>query len=268
MKYDVLNPFQDYLKQNLNVNTAKKYYSCVVRLFKDKQFNDISEVNREFLEGETLKFKTRNEFSAVKNALKHLKKFYPDLDIPDESFFKENSLKKRNWSKKPKKNIYLDQTRRKINQISDKKLKYAYRLALVSGLRVSELAALEAKDITFNQDKIIVNVRHGKGGSNGIIECLSDKYLYENLKEYVSKFKPDDKIFYSNEYMKHQAMNLKMECHDFRRIFAITCRNQLKKEMPVDQANQLVQEKLRHKRFSTTKRYLFNRKLVFVKKVN
>ncbi|MDE6687560.1 MAG: hypothetical protein K2K17_09610, partial [Lachnospiraceae bacterium] len=54
---------------------------------------------------------------------------------------------------------------------------------------------------------------------------------------------------------------LGIECHDLRRICAITLRNELKKEMPVEEANAQVKEQLRHARFSTTKRYLFNRKL-------
>lgn len=37
----------------------------------------------------------------------------------------------------------------------------------------------------------------------------------------------------------------------------------VEKEMPVAEANDIVQQQLRHTRFSTTKRYLFNRKLKF-----
>lgn len=264
MKYDILNPFKAYLYQNLTKNTARKYYSSVVKLFENKQFNNITDIDENFIEQEIMKFKTKNEFSAARNAIKRMKIFYPDLDVPDENFFNTISKKKRNWNKKPKKVIYLDPTKRKINQIKNRKLRLAYRLALVSALRVSEVAALTAGDITFDDnEKIIVNVQHGKGGSNGIVECLPDHYLYINLKQYVMNMAPEDKLFYSEVYMREKADELGMECHDFRRICAITYRNELKKEMPVTEANTKVQAMLRHKRFSTTKRYLFNRKLIF-----
>ncbi len=63
--------------------------------------------------------------------------------------------------------------------------------------------------------------------------------------------------------MREKADELGIECHDLRRIFAQTTREELKKEMPVAAANEIVQQRLRHARFSTTKRYLFNRKLKF-----
>lgn len=261
MKYDVLENYKAYLYQKLSKNTARKYYSCMVKLFKDKQFNSISEVDKEFIKDGLLKVKGKNEFSAYKNGLLRMKDFYPELDLPKEKFFKQTSLKKRNRSKKPKKNIYMDQTLRKINGIRNKKLKLAYRLALVSGLRVSELSYLEAADITLDEN-ITVNVRHGKGGSNGVVKCLPDPYLYKEIKAHKEKINPEDKLFYSEVYMREKADELGIECHDLRRIHAITYRNLLKKEMPIEEANAKVQEQLRHKRFSTTKRYLFNRKLI------
>jgi integrase len=265
LKYDVLDPFKKYLYQNLSKNTARKYYSSAVKLFENFQFNSITEINKKAIEEEIAKFKTKNEFSAAKNSMLKMKKFYPDLDIPEEEIFKEISRKKRNWSKKPKKNIYLDETKRKINQMKNVKLKLAFRLALVSGLRVSELSFLEARDIAFEDEIITVNVRHGKGGSNGYVKCLPDPYLYKKLKEYTDAKEPGERLFYSEAYMREKADRLELECHDFRRICAITYRNQLKKEMPISEADIKVQEQLRHKRFSTTKRYLYNRKLIVQK---
>ena len=63
--------------------------------------------------------------------------------------------------------------------------------------------------------------------------------------------------------MRKKANALGMECHDLRRIFAIQTREALKKEVQVEEANGIVMQQLRHVRFSTTKRYLFNRKLKF-----
>ncbi len=263
MKYDILIPFQEYLKEQLPSNTAKTYYSAVVKLLKDVQFNSLEQIDKKWIQEETSKrFKTRNEYSAVKNGIKWLSKYDSKLIIPSEEEFKAVSVKKRNSSRKPKKVLYLNPTQRKINQISNERFKYAYRLALISGLRVSELADLEAKDIVIDNGKIFVNVRNGKGGHGGMVECNEDAYLVERLPKFLEKY-PEGKIFYSESYLREYADGLGIECHDLRRIFAITTREQLKREMPVSKANEIVQKRMRHARFSTTKRYLFNRKLKF-----
>ena len=156
----------------------------------------------------------------------------------------------------------LDTVQRTVNQIRDPRLRYAYRLAMISGLRVSELAALEASDLEFKDSSIFVNVKHGKGGKNGLIECLNDSYLYQRLQEYTNDH-PEGNLFYSESHMRNKAKKLHLECHDFRRIFAIQLKNKLKQEgeLPPEKINAAVQEALRHQRFSTTKRYLYNRKL-------
>lgn len=261
MKYDILEAFRENLLETLNPNTAMTYYRAVEKLLKPVQFNSLSQLKKEWLLRETeARFRTKSEYSAVKNGLIRLQQFDSSLMLPSEEEFRNISRRKRNFSKKPKKVIYLKPTQRKINQIQDEKLKYAYRLAMISGLRVSELADLEAFDITFAGEKIFVNVRHGKGGHGGLIECREDTYLRERLPAFLEK-NSEGKIFYSANQMKKCANHLGMECHDLRRIFAIKLRDELKKEMPVEEANSIVQEQMRHARFSTTKRYLFNRKL-------
>lgn len=263
MKYDILEAFQKYLKENLSPNTAKTYYAAVVKLFRYVQFISLEDINKGWItENISERFTTRAEFSAVKNGLKWLKKFDNRLNILTEAEFRAISCKKRNFSKKPKKVIYLNPTKRKINQIANERLRLAFRLAEASGLRVSELADLEAKDIRLEGEKIFVDVRNGKGGHGGRIECRTDLYLTERLPNFLQKY-PEGKIFYSRDYMIECAGNLGIECHDLRRIFAIQSREELKKEMPVEQANEIVQQRLRHTRFSVTKRYLFNRKLKF-----
>ncbi len=266
MKYDLLEPYKEYLNTIYGKNTARKYYSSVVKLFRDKQFNDLAEIDLDFIKTELPeRFKTRNEFSAAKNGLIHLKELYPALPLPDEEYFHCVSMKKRNRSKKPKKYLYLDPIRRTVNQIDNPKLKYAYRLALISGLRVSELGALKASDLHFNDSdgKIIhVDVKHGKGGSNGCVECLPDAYLYEHLQKFTKEH-PEGNLFYSEAHMRKEADRLHLECHDFRRIFSQQLCSKLKAERDLEQKeiNAAVQERMRHKRFSTTKRYLYNRKL-------
>lgn len=263
MKYDVLEGLKEYLEKEYGKNTAKKYYAAAVKLFRDDYDLTVSGINEEGIKERMNRIRGKNEFSAAKQAVLGLKKVYPDISIPDEAWLREESLHRKNRSKKKTKTIDLDATQRKINQIADKKLKFAFRLAMDSGLRVSELAEVRPEDLTFKDGEIYVNVTHGKGGSNGIVKCQKDPYLYEHLQEYI-KERPDqeeEKLFYASNTMQKKAHDLGIECHDLRRICAITLRNELKKEMPVEEANAQVQEQLRHSRFSTTKRYLFNRKL-------
>lgn len=106
MKYDILKPFRGYLQDNLgNKNTADRYYFSVVKLFKDLQFNSLSEIKVDVLEDRISKVKTKNELSALKNGLIHLEKFDSELRIPDHQFFRNTSIRKRNWRKKPRKII-------------------------------------------------------------------------------------------------------------------------------------------------------------------
>lgn len=110
---------------------------------------------------------------------------------------------------------------------------------------------------------ITVTVRNGKGGHGGEITCRQDPYLYDRLQDYVSRVQATqgEKLFYSEATMRKEAGRLGMECHDLRRIYAILSRRELKAVMPAAQADREVQRSMRHVRFSTTKRYLYNRKL-------
>ena len=260
MKYDVLEKVKNHLYKTRPPNTARTYYSALKKLFRNHQFNDPSEIDATVFESSAKLFRNKSQFSAVKNAIKAMQEVYPDIKAPTEEWFKTISIKKRNYTTNPAKTIYLEPMKRSINQISSDKLKLAYRLALISGLRVSELADLEARDINFIDGKIYVDVRHGKGDKYGHIECKKDDYLCEKLQDYISLC-PKEKLFYSEAYMRRCAKNLNMECHDMRRVYAITRREELRQEMSAQQADEQVRQDMRHVRFSTTKRYLYNRKL-------
>lgn len=262
MKYDILYAFRAELGGMVErENTGKTYFAALEKLFRDVQFDELSQLDKDWILKEMAeKFKTKNEFSAAKNALIRLKAFDDTLNLPTEEEFRAISSKKRNFGRRPKKVIYLKPTQRKINQIPDERLKYGYRLAMASGLRIFEIAALEAGDIVLSGSKIFVNVRDGKGGESAVVECREDAYLSERLPEFLKR-NPTGKLFYTADFMKHYAADIDIECHDLRRIFAITLRDELKKQMPIEEANQIVQTRMRHARFSTTKRYLFNRKL-------
>lgn len=266
MKYDILTSFREYLNSEIeNKNTADRYYFAVTRLFKQKQFDSLDEIDLDYLKSSLLGIKTKNDFSAAKNGLLHLAAYDQKLALPEEEFFSGTSLKKRNWTKKPAKTLYLDTINRKTNSIKNKSLKLAYRLMKASGLRVSEVAALEKQDIEIDRGQIKITVKHGKGGSNGIVTCLPDNYLAKELKIYLDQRQENEQIFYSAASMKKYAGELGIECHDFRRIAAITHNTIEKKTLGNDKetANEHTKDFLRHSRFSTTKRYLYNRKLKF-----
>lgn len=135
---------------------------------------------------------------------------------------------------------------------------------LASGLRVFETSQLEKDDIEIKNDKIYITVKHGKSGSNGIVECLKDSYLLKELPAYLKDFADGEKIFYSAKTIKNKANELNIECHNLRRIAAITYKKEQKEEGKTSiEADDSTREFLRHERFATTKRYLYNRNLIY-----
>lgn len=78
MKYDDLEAYKEYLYSRVsNVNTARKYYSAVVKLFRDVDIRkDIKRLDVDFYQEKIpLLFKTRNEVSAVKNGLRYFEEY-------------------------------------------------------------------------------------------------------------------------------------------------------------------------------------------------
>lgn len=263
MKYDILNGFKSYIDLKLNTNTSKTYYSAVNSLFKDADFSTLQQVSEEYLIEKLRKIKTKNKLSAAKNGLKHLKEYDKRLKIPSDEMFSDIAKHKKNYVKSKGKRVDYDKMMKKVNAGRDLKMKYACRLAAVSGLRVSELSDLEPEDLHFNEDTITVHVRNGKGGKEGDVTCLNDKYLYEHLQEHVQETGPGEKLFYSEAYMRKYAWKQGIEMHDFRRAFAILQKKKLLKEgKSAAESNKVVQEQLRHSRFSNTKRYLYGRKVL------
>lgn len=268
MKYDILDGYKQYLYKNLKKNTAKTYYSAVKKTLRDLRFDSLSQIPDHLILGEVRKLGNKNLVSAAKNGLKHLQKYDPSLKLPSNEAFSQISQHKRNYVKSKGKRVDFDQVQRKVNAIQNKKLKLAFRLASISGLRVSELADLKAGDLKFSEDgNITVSVRNGKGGKSGQVDCLEDKYVYEQLKDYCNSQEENKNLFYSESYMRERAGRLGIEMHDFRRAFAtlkkMDCINE---GFSSYEANAKVQEGLRHERFSTTKRYLYGRKIVTERK--
>ena len=266
MKYNILSEFRKYLLNELgNKNTADRYYFAVSKCFKGLQFDNLSDVSKEFLEDSLKHIKGKTEFSALKNGLLHLHEFDNTFTLPEDDVLSRLGENKLRGTKRTSKDIYPNIVKRKINSIKKKKFKLGFRLMLLSGLRVSELASLSKKDIQVNDGVIEIDLKKGKGGKSGKVRCDSDDYLAGELLEYLESIEDDNKkLFYSAKTMKNRALELGIECHDLRRIAAINHRNKLKDDgIAVQEANEDTRKYLRHERFSTTKRYLFNRKLKF-----
>lgn len=263
LKSTVMTCYREYLDMTCNSKKTADQYAWAVRsLLSEIEFDTLDEIPVSYLERKLKELKTKNIFSAAKNGLKKLKSFDSRLELPTDKFFEQLGKTKKNHRHKPKP-IHLSRTRRTVNQMSNKKMKLAYRLMMISGLRVSEVARLRSCDLEFlHNNKIMIRVLGGKGGKDGIVQCMEDTYTYRELKNFIADLPRDGRIFYSAQYMIDTASKLKLQCHDFRRIYAITHRNKLRKVMKVRDANSFIQHNLRHTDYSTTKTYLYHKKLI------
>ena len=263
MKYGILESFQGYLKETMNKNTAKKYYSAVKNLFRDVAFEGLEEVDPEYIKERMRMLPNKNEFSAAKRGLLKLQEFDPSLQLPAEEFFKETAKGKHNRVQSRGQKIYKDTVTRKVDRVRDPELRLAYRLEMTSGLRISELSDLRPEDIELSGEHMQIFVRNGKGGKSGLVNCLDDAYVKARLEQVLKKADPDARLFYSTGHMMNEAARLGFECHDLRRIYAqdmLLYQMQQGKTRP--EAVELVRQGLRHSRSETTQIYLQGRTVI------
>lgn len=263
MKYGILESFQGYLKETMNKNTAKKYYSAVKNLFKDVAFEGLEEIDPDFIKKRMRELPNKNEFSAAKRGLMKLQEFDPCLRLPEEEFFQETAKRKHNRVESRGQKIYKDTIIRKVDRVRDPDLRLAYRLEMVSGLRISEIADLRPGDIDLSGDHMQVFVRNGKGGKSGLVNCLDDAYVKARLEQLLKKTAAEAPLFYCSGHMMNEAVRLGFECHDLRRIYAQDMlREQLKQGKTRAEATELVRQGLRHSRTETTMIYLQGRTVI------
>lgn len=270
LKFDVLEEYREYLDEceSISKNTALRYFSAVKNLLQKYQFDSLSEIDTDSIESSLSKLKSKNSVSAAKNGLLRLHEFDSYFSLPDAVFFKELSSHKRNILVKKGRVIDTEKITHKINLISNKRLKMAYRLILVSGLRISEVADLKPGDIEFlDKHQLRVHVQNGKGGKQRDVVTTVDKYLYKGLSEHVRAIEVGGTVFYGESYMRGKAYALGFEPHDLRRAYA-----QLTKKLYKEQgqsayaATTAVQNNLGHTCRKTTELYLTGRKIVRKKK--
>lgn len=154
----------------------------------------------------------------------------------------------------------IEKLTRKINRINNTKLKYAFRLQIKSGLRVSEISDLTKQDIKFKDKAIWIRVKQGKGRKPRIVRVLDDSYLFERLQEYIKEKADRENLFYSSAYLRKKAAEYDIPTHDFRRANARQRFNtEIQKGKSKSLAKQNVQKELGHEKPSTTDLYLGNK---------
>ncbi|MDP2947605.1 MAG: site-specific integrase [Nanoarchaeota archaeon] len=250
-------------EKRITKDTAKTYLSAAQNIFKYMDQNDkksIEDIEQEDFEDFFIKIiKTKNKFSSHKSALKKLVRVCPTLQIPDDVFFESEAKNKTRAKIGGSSSEPVDVVKRKINGIRNEKLRIGYRLALATGLRVSEISKLTGSNIQKTQgaDKLVIQVIEGKGRKNRTAVGLEDSYLVEKVKKLIQETPSGENLFYSKSFMMNEATRLGFECHDLRRIYA--------KELLQEKLNQgckrwksvnYVKIQLGHSKLRTTKIYL------------
>jgi integrase len=213
--------------------TEKRYF---FELKKAKKI--LKSENKKFNEENLKKYceeniKHRKEISNLKNAIEIL------IDrnvIEDENYLtilEEQQKIKPKHKRKVEEPLKLRNTLNSINRLKSKKLKTAYRLQIISGLRIAELSNLEKKDIRIDEENnIYIYVKNGKGNKNRIIRCLKDDYVLKNLKNLKENKK--GKLLLSRKYMMEKARKINFHTHDLRKtnikiIYLNTTENSVEK---------------------------------------
>ncbi len=252
---ELIEVYREQLKgEGLRKTTEEKYINSLHR-FLTKRYSreaEIEEINSDDLLKDLKKIKMRGETSAIVNGLRRVKNY---INIPDEQELKKTIKSKTVKLRENDEGKELKKIMKKINVLRDKKLKLGYRLMLMSGLRVFELAELNKKDIEITDAGIKIKILDGKGGKSATINCLRDKYLEKSLSEYLQSIN-EEKVFYSKKHMMNRALESGFECHDLRRAFSKLVYNEKKEEVGAYKANIEVQKVMRHTKLSTTKIYL------------
>jgi integrase len=202
--------------------------------------------------------KYKDEVSKFKCALKNVY----NIDIKTIKQLDQIHKKKQKRKRKSKEQVKLRNNINTINAIRNKKLKLAFRLSLVTALRIKELSELTKKDLIFDEKekRIVVHVEKGKGNKNrDVWSIMQDKYLFENLKKMTENLNNDDKIFYSRSYLGAMATKYNFQNHNFRANVLQTI--YFKSSGDTKKVIELCQSYLGHKKGSKTYLYYMNRKI-------
>jgi integrase len=192
--------YLEYLKLNkLSDETAKTYYNRVKFYIRNKS---------------ALKSKGKNYVNQTKNAVKY---YYKANDIYYNDEMKElNKIHDKSVKKRPKKVITkVNVVNKKINALKNQRMKIAFRFMQVSGLRIGEIAELRKNDLTLQDGKIFVLVRHGKGDKERRVSTIKDSWLYNQLQELEER---NNRLFYKSSTLRKKAWQLNFKSHKLRKV--------------------------------------------------
>lgn len=254
---------KEYRKRSINEykNSFNRMYSYLLR--------ECNEISKESIFKYLKSIENKTELSRAINSIRLLKGTESIFNNFSDNELKEIISNKNNNRKKAYDPYTLDTAKRKINTIKDKKYKLAYRLMIVSGARVFEIANLTKEDIIFNDNNTLtIKIRNGKGGKSANINCLRDKYLFRELKYFLENKLEEESIFYSSIAMQKKAQQLGFKCHDLRRAYSKLFEKKIKEEVrdfSDDEKDIIVKDEIRkamrHSRFETSKGYLYSKRI-------
>lgn len=247
---------QKMASKNWSDKTVKNYQSqvnCFLREFEAKP--RALEINANEIEGYLL---TKVNINSRKHARCAINAFY-QLVVNQP-----NKLKFIPWPKKEKKLIqFLDHSEVKLllSKCTNVKHRAIIMLMYGSGLRVSEVINLEAKDIDSKQ--MVIRVLQGKGKKDRLTQL--DHTLLDLLRSYFKEYKPTHKLFYGqagntkpytqrsiNEFLKKYAalagIKRNVHAHLLRHSYATSCL-----EMGTDL--RIIKDLLGHSSIKTTLAY-------------
>ena len=242
-------------------NSFNKMYSYLLR--------EHDEINKESIYKYLKSIKNKTELSRAVNAIRILENTESKFNCFSDSELKEIISNKSDNKTKSYETYTLDTAKRKINTIRDKKYKLAYRLMIISGARVFEVADLKKEDIIFNDNKTItLKIKDGKGGKSATINRLKDDYLFKELKCFVENKLDEENLFYSKIAMQKKAQKLNFKCHDLRRAYSKLVQKEIKEEV-IDfldcEKDVIVKEEIkkamRHSKFETSEGYLYSKRI-------
>ncbi|MCL2049332.1 MAG: site-specific integrase [Defluviitaleaceae bacterium] len=246
--------------KSLRPETADKYRVRLASLLADQPVtNTVSRLEVGNVLDKLGEIKYKNYFSQSKNAFLHFCE-WQGIKLSTDTLACISELERATKKKYKKlKPVAFADINKKIKSLRNMKLKLSFQAIIATGLRVSELAGLSARDCTVSDNSIKFSFT-GKGGKVGTATITASDYpkLYERLKEHIEVVRLkeqlgvvplDKKLFYSAGYLQSKATALGFTCHDLRRAFAKIeykkCKNKAE-----------VSEKLRHTNKRTTNIYL------------
>lgn len=161
------------------------------------------------------KIKDKKQLSRLKCGLKEIGAAKEDLQKLDKAF---TFMKK--YKKAPEPQFKLKNIVNAIDRLKNKRLKIAYRLQIISGLRIGEIAKLTKKDISIDLDtsQIIIEVIKGKGNKDRRVKCFIDDWVLEELIKLTER--KNGNLFYSKSYLMNKASKLNFHTHDLRKTNA------------------------------------------------